>query len=65
MFEIEQTVGEALRLGWSAYWKLFGVESARDLEVARARVALLVDLPLGAASSSSNPSSSFDRSGGR
>jgi outer membrane protein TolC len=39
--------------------------AARDLEVARARVALLVDLPLGAASSSSNPSSSFDRSGGR
>ena len=36
--------------------------AARDLEVARARVALLVDLPLGAASSNSFTS---DRSGGR
>lgn len=35
MYEPGQTVAEALQLGRSAYWSLFGVESDRDVDVVR------------------------------
>jgi iron complex transport system ATP-binding protein len=39
--EVGQTVGEVVRAGRTPYLGAFGVESARDLEVVRATIALL------------------------
>ncbi len=42
-WEPEQTVAEALRLGRAPYWRAFGIESTRDIQVVR-DVAHMLDL---------------------